>query len=118
MPFSMRWRKDSLMAIAALEEVGRWLGVGLAGLINVFDPELVVLGGRLPRIYPYVIAALRNELDRRALPVFRQLVSIVPASLGGNAALLGAAELAFEPLLADPASRAPRRGDADRPAAA
>ena len=105
-------------AIAALEEVGRWLGVGLAGLVNVFDPELVVLGGRLERIYPFVITALRNELERRALPVSRQLVSIVPARLGGNAALLGAAELAFEPLLSDPAARAPRRGDAARPAAA
>ena len=43
------------------------------------------------------------ELDRRALPAPRALVRVVPASLGVDASLLGAAEHAFEPLLADPA---------------
>ena len=49
-------------------------------------------------------ATLEEELDRRALPAPRALVRVVPASLGVDAPLLGAAELAFEPLLADPAA--------------
>ena len=91
-------------ALAALDDVARWLGFGLAGLVNVFNPRLVVLGGLFGRIHPFVIDTVERELDRRALPGPRGLVSIVPATLGVDASLLGAAELALEPLLADPAA--------------
>ena len=91
-------------ALAALDEVGRWVGFGLAGLVNVFNPRLIVLGGLLGRIHPYVGDVVERELDRLTLPAPRRLVRVVPASLGVDAPLLGAAELAFEPLLADPAA--------------
>jgi predicted NBD/HSP70 family sugar kinase len=91
-------------ALVALDEVGRWVGFGLAGLVNVFNPRLVVLGGLLGRIHPFVGDVVDRELDRLTLPAPRRLVRVVPASLGANAPLLGAAELAFEPLLADPAA--------------
>ncbi len=93
-------------ARAALDEVGRWLGVGLAGLVNILNPQLVVLGSLFGRIHPFVRAALEAELDRRTLPGPRALVRVVPARLGADAPVLGAAELALEPLLADPASLA------------
>lgn len=89
-------------ALGALEGVGRWLGFGLAGLVNLFNPRLVVLGGLFGRIHPFVARTLEAELDRRALAASRALVTVVPATLGVDAPLLGAAELAFEPLLADP----------------
>jgi predicted NBD/HSP70 family sugar kinase len=89
--------------LAALDSVGRWLGFGLAGLVNVFNPQVVVLGGLFGRIHPFVGETLRTELERLALPQSREVVRVVPASLGVDAPLLGAAELAFEPLLADPA---------------
>ncbi len=94
----------SAVALAALAETGRWLGFGLAGLINVFNPRLVVLGGLFGRIHPLVGEIIEAELDRRALPAPRRLVLVVPATLGVDAPLLGAAELAFEPLLTDPAA--------------
>lgn len=90
-------------AVQALEETGRWLGVGLAGLVNLLNPRLVVLGGLFGRIHPYIAGYVESELDRRALPAPRRLLRVVPGSLGAEAPLLGAAELAFEPLLADPA---------------
>lgn len=90
-------------ALAAVEEVGRWVGIGLAGLVNVFNPELVVLGGLLGRIHPLAAPIIERELDRRALAAPRGVVRVVPSSLGTDAPLLGAAELAFEPLLSDPA---------------
>lgn len=95
--------EGSASAVSAVDHVGRWLGLGLASLINVLDPRLIVLGGLFGRIYPLVIRPLTLELDRRALPASRALVRVVPATLGVDAPLLGAAELAFEPLLADPA---------------
>ena len=93
----------SQSVLGALDTVGRWLGFGLAGLVNVFNPQVVVLGGLFGRIHPFVEETLRTELDRLALPQSREVVRVVPASLGVDAPLLGAAELAFEPLLADPA---------------
>ena len=94
----------SSFALEAFAETGRWLGIGLAGIINVLNPRLVLLGGRLAQSYPFVRSALEAELDRRVLRAARQLIRVVPASLGEDAPLLGAAELAFEPLLADPAA--------------
>ena len=98
-------------ALDALHGIGTWLGRGLAGMVNVFNPRLVVLGGLFGRIHPFVAGTVEEALDRHALPASRQLVRLAPASLGLNASLLGAAELAFEPLLDDPAAwLSPRAG--------
>jgi predicted NBD/HSP70 family sugar kinase len=91
-------------ALAAFAETGRWLGIGLAGIINVLNPELVLLGGRFAPAYPFIRTTLEAELDRRVLRAARGLVRVVPATLGVDAPLLGAAELALEPLLTDPAA--------------
>ena len=97
------------IALAAFAETGRGLGIGLAGTINILNPDLVVLGGRLASSYPFTRSTLEAELDRRVLRASRRLVRVVPTSLGDDAPLLGAAELAFEPLLADPAAWLPPR---------
>ena len=99
----------SPVAIAALEHVGRWLGIGLAGLVNILNPSLVVLGGHFGEMYAHLRVPLQGELERRALAVSGALVRIVPAAFGIDAPLLGAAELAFEPLLVDPAAWIGRR---------
>ena len=91
-------------ALDAFNDTARWLGIGLAGVVNVLNPSLVLLGGRLTASYPYVRSTLEAELDRRVLRASRRLVRVVPTSLGDDAPLLGAAELAFGPLLADPAA--------------
>ena len=54
-------------ALAALAEIGQWLGIGLAGLVNMLNPARVVLGGRLAALHPFVAATVEDELDRRAL---------------------------------------------------
>jgi predicted NBD/HSP70 family sugar kinase len=89
-------------ALTALETTGRWLGVGLATLINVFNPELIVLGGLFGRLHPFLAASMEAELDRRALRPSRDRVRVVQSALGIDAILVGAAELAFEPMLSDP----------------
>jgi predicted NBD/HSP70 family sugar kinase len=90
-------------ALSAIDDLGRWLGVGLAGLVNVFNPDRIVLGGLFGRVHPFVAGTVRSQLQRHALWPSRDAVHVVPASLGADAPLLGAAELAFEPLLSDPA---------------
>jgi predicted NBD/HSP70 family sugar kinase len=91
------------VSLAALEETGRWLGLGLAGLVNILNPGLVVFGGLFEHLYPFIEEPVRAMLDERALRPPRDLVGLTPSGLGDDAPLLGAAELAFEPLLADPA---------------
>ncbi len=100
-------------ALEALAHVGEWLGFGLAGLANVLNPELIVLGGLFGRMHPFVAGVVDRQLDQLALAAPRGVVSVVPAALGVDAPLLGAAELAFEPFLADPASRLPRAAAAE-----
>ena len=89
-------------ALAALGASGRWLGIGIAGLVNVFNPTRVSLGGLYARIYPYVREAVVRELDSRAMPAHRAMVTLTTALLGANTLLLGAAELALAPTLYDP----------------
>ena len=103
--------EGSPRVLEALDHIGHWLGIGLAGLVNTFNPSLIVLGGLVGRIHPWVAGVVEAELDRRALAAPRGLVRIVPSKLGVDAPLLGAGELAFEPVLADPAILAgPREG--------
>ena len=92
-------------ARASLEHVARWLGIGLVSLINIFNPTLVVLGGVFQRVHPLIAADLDAVLDRRVPRASRELVRVVSGHLGVDAPVLGAAELAFEPMLADPAMR-------------
>jgi predicted NBD/HSP70 family sugar kinase len=90
-------------AKGALELEARWLAVGIAGLVNVLDPDVVVLGGLFARMLPAIRERLDAELeDRRYLAAHRQ-VAVVGAALGARSVTVGAAELAFGPLLDDPA---------------
>jgi predicted NBD/HSP70 family sugar kinase len=90
-------------SLRAFEHVGRWLGTGLAGLVNVLNPRVIVLGGLFVRAFPFIDRVLEAQLDRMSLAGPRGLVRVAPAALGIDAPLIGGAELALEPFLADPA---------------
>ncbi|MER7893225.1 ROK family transcriptional regulator [Micromonospora sp. NPDC094482] len=90
-------------ASAAVDHVADWLGFGLANLINVINPHTVVLGGSLRALHAAGAGTVRRRLDELALPTSApRQVRLRPAALGRDAALIGAAELAFDQLLADP----------------
>lgn len=91
-------------ALDALDAVGASLGMGTAALVNMLNPRVVIMGGLFSRIYPFIADRIESQLDRFALAAPRALVRVAPAALGVEAPLLGAAELAFEPFLADPAA--------------
>jgi glucokinase len=83
-----------------LEEVGTWLGVGIASYVNVFNPELVVLGGGFARAGDLLFEPARRVVAERALLPARDLVRIVPARLGVEAGLIGAGLVGYEALSA------------------
>ena len=89
-------------AQAAMRQVGDWVGFGVANLVNIFNPEMVIFGGTLREVYLASAAQVRSRLNRNGLPACREHVRLRTPQLGQDAALLGAAELAFEPLFADP----------------
>ncbi len=88
---------------AALRSVGRYLGLGLGSIVNVLNPEVVVLGGVLRTLYPVVSADVDEALASVALQAPREQVRVLVPALGGDSVLVGAAEKAFEPVLTDPA---------------
>jgi predicted NBD/HSP70 family sugar kinase len=91
------------VALAAVQDVGRWLGTGLAGLVNVFNPQRVVLGGFLATMWPVVEDIVHAELRARVMaPVLDVDDLIRPTQLGEDGPLLGAAELALTRVLDEP----------------
>ena len=93
--------EGSRAAKAAVRRIGRWLGVGVANLVNLFNPEVVVFGGLTRTLFPVLEPYVRAELAA-ALTAPRDQVRLELPGLGADSSLLGAAELAFAPLLGDP----------------
>jgi predicted NBD/HSP70 family sugar kinase len=95
-------RAGSEPAMATVGGFARWLAVGLGQLVTVFNPEMVILGGMLADVFDEVARDVHRELPAAALRPSAEQVRLVVPALGRDSALLGAAELAFAPLLADP----------------
>jgi glucokinase len=78
--------------------IGARLGIGIASLVNVFNPEVVVVGGGVIAAGEMLLAPAREVVQRRALPPSRDVVRVVSARFGEESGMLGAALLAFEGL--------------------
>jgi predicted NBD/HSP70 family sugar kinase len=87
--------------MAAVQQVNTRLAVGLGSLANIVDADRIVLGGTLGTLYSLEPDIVRRKLGERAFLADLAAVPITPGELP-DAVLLGAAELAFQPLLDDP----------------
>lgn len=85
-------------AVEAVEELAHWLGEGLVGITNAFDPEMIVVGGGTGGLGELLLAPAREVVRARAMSPGRERVSIVPARLGNHAGLVGAALAAWDVL--------------------
>lgn len=81
-----------------LRDAGKYLGVGLANIINIMSPEAIILTGGLIGAWNIYVQEAIKEASRRALKDLFESVKIIPSSLGDNAGLIGAASLVFENL--------------------
>lgn len=90
-------REGDEAAIAVLEETGRWLGVGISGFVNVFNPEMVAIGGGASAAGEFILGPARKETYNRARSPSRDLAEIREATLGPESGVLGAAALARDP---------------------
>jgi glucokinase len=78
------------------EETGAHLGTALAGLVNVFNPERIVLGGGIAQNGNLIFKPVVRTLRKKAFPIASRSVKVVRAALGVNAGVVGAAALLFE----------------------
>ena len=87
-------RKGDGPALEVLREAGTWLGIGLATFVNVFDPEVIAIGGGVSEAGDLMLEPARSELRLRSCSPARDLVEIRGATLGAKSGMLGAAALA------------------------
>ncbi|HTL70254.1 MAG TPA: ROK family protein [Candidatus Eisenbacteria bacterium] len=80
-------------------ETGLHLGNALVGLVNVFNPEKIILGGGVAQDKPHLLDSVTRTIKKKAFPIAARSVKVVPAALGVDAGLIGAAALV---LAADP----------------
>ncbi len=85
-------------AIDVIALIGSRLGVAMASFVNIFNPEVVVVGGGVIAAGELLLEPAREVVAARALPPSRDLVRIVAARYGIEAGMIGAAALAFDGL--------------------
>ena len=84
------------LALETFRRMGVYLGIGLANLINILNPEMIVIGGGVVNGWQLFEKHMKHEVSERAFPLLADLVTIVPGECGDDAGLLGAAKLAFD----------------------
>lgn len=85
-------------ATSVLERYGRWLGIGIATVANVFEPQRIVIGGGISRAAELFLDTARAEAGRWALPVLWERTTVELARGGPDAGVIGAAVLAVHEL--------------------
>jgi glucokinase len=93
-----RARGGDAEALELLQEIGRWLGIGIATYSNVFEPEHFVIGGGLSAAGDLFLDRAREEAAARALPASFQRVRVSLAKAGNDAGVIGAGLLAAQEL--------------------
>jgi predicted NBD/HSP70 family sugar kinase len=101
-------------ALRGVRSVGEALGRTIANLVNLLNPQVVITGGSLATVLELCRAEVEHEIDMRAMSEARRSVQLRTAGLGENSSLIGGAELAFGPLLADPVGTSVPLERADR----
>lgn len=95
-------RRGDAVACAAFETIGRALGIGIGSLINLLNPDLVLLGGTLSIAQDLLMPPLRDELTRHTLPWSLEAVSVVPANQSDRACVMGGAAVVYQTILTQP----------------
>ncbi|HEY3375404.1 MAG TPA: ROK family glucokinase [Candidatus Aquicultor sp.] len=86
------------VAMEAFKETGYWLGIGVNNIINIFNPQLVVLGGGMAEAGELVLEPVRRIVAECTLSPNKEVAQVVLADLGNQAGVLGAAALTFNEL--------------------
>jgi predicted NBD/HSP70 family sugar kinase len=93
-------RGGNPLAVRMVREAGRSLGEVLAGCVNFFNPQVVVIGGDLAEVHEQLLAGVREVTFQRSLPLATRDLRTLPSGLGDRAGIIGAAIMVIEHVLA------------------
>jgi glucokinase len=93
---SLAARKGDSLACDIVARAATYLGIGLANLVNIFNPELIVIGGGVSKMGNMLLAPARKAISEIAFKLPARTARIVRARLGSNAGIIGAAVYVFE----------------------
>ena len=91
--------EEDVLAIEVVEEIGTTLGKAIAGLINIFNPELVVIGGPVSKVKEYLLLPIRSAIQKHSLNMVNKDTTIKFSKLGEKAGPIGACMLSRSKLL-------------------
>ena len=91
--------EEDVLTIETLEEIGSTLGRAIAGLINIFNPELVVVGGRLSVTEEYLMLPIKSAINKHSLNLVSKDTVIKFSKLGKKAGPIGACMLSRSHIL-------------------
>ncbi|MCL5076223.1 MAG: ROK family protein [Chloroflexi bacterium] len=83
------------LALTVIEEAATNLGIGVVNLVHIFNPQLIIIGGGVARAGDLLFEPVRRIVRERTMRIFQKELDIVPAALGDDVCLLGAATLAL-----------------------
>ncbi|MFA5149026.1 MAG: ROK family protein [Candidatus Omnitrophota bacterium] len=92
---SIAARKGDKASIELWDRVGKRIGTTLAGIVNLLNPEKIIIGGGVAGAGELIFGPIRKTVKRRAMPVPGRAVRILKAKLGNDAGVIGAAALFF-----------------------
>lgn len=95
-------RRGDRVALNALRETGRYLGIGMANLINALNPEIVVFGGILAMAQEFIMPTILREIEQRALYWSRQNTRLALSEFGASACAIGGVAAVYHRILSQP----------------
>jgi predicted NBD/HSP70 family sugar kinase len=101
-PIVKRARAGDRDTLDVLDELGRWIGVGAANLANLFDPQVIILGGYFASLADWILPAARQALEAGTLASTSDNLHLATSTLGFTAAAQGGAIHAIERVMSDP----------------
>jgi glucokinase-like ROK family protein len=90
------------LAVTVLEDIGSALGIGVTNLVNIFNPERIVLGGAFSLASSILLPIVEREVKQNSLAPSAENVQITASALGADACVLGAVSLVLDEILRDP----------------
>jgi predicted NBD/HSP70 family sugar kinase len=97
-----RARRGDPRTLAAIQKAGTSLGLGLSSLINIFNPDAIVLGGYFAKLFPFLIEPIRRTVHQRVMAESLAACQVLRSELGLYAGAIGAAHLVIDQIIANP----------------
>ncbi len=90
---SIAYNRGDKLAKEIWIKVGLYLGAFFSGIVNIFNPEVIVIGGGISQAGEILFSTIREEIKKRSFSLFTEKLKVVPSSLGIDAGIISSASL-------------------------